>query len=774
MSTLARFTDPASVAVVGASADPAKWGHWLALGALAGAHRRRVHLVNHRGGLVAGRECLTSVRALPEVPELVAVCVPARAVSEVVEEALALGVRAFLVITSGFTPAAEAALADRVRRAGARLIGPSCLGLYDADTELRLLWGECAPGALAIVSQSGQLGLEVAGLAAAAGLGVSRFVSVGAQCDVTATDLLHGLAGHARTRVVLLYLEGFGDGRAVHTALARLRAAGKPVVVLTAGASPVGAAAVRSHTGALSSTTDVVRAALRAAVAILARTPAEAVRAAAQLAAGIPRGDRVGVVSDSGGQGALAADLISEAGLTPGIPVDLAGAGEGDLGSYAVAIERVLGGGDVDAVLLTGYFGRYAVDSPGQAAAEIAVARRLAELGRGGCPLVVHSMAAHEPDSPAVAVLRAGGVTVHAEIDMAVEALSLAAQWRAGAARDLSVRGVDARAVGHGTQSTTATVNTSWSDSAPSVITYWSARELLSASGVPYPAAQPVASRTEVLAATARLRGPFVLKAGWIEHRTEQDAVRVGLADPVAVLAGYDELAGRLGEHGYVVEVQDQRAGVVELIVGFRRDPAFGPVVLVGIGGTLAEVYRDVTVELAPVDADLAGTMLRRLRGWPLLAGWRGRPAVDVEAAARVVAAVSRVALTRGDLAEGEINPLRVGPSEAVAVDALLVPMAGRDQQAAEARADVAGVAEARMDLAGAVEAQMDVTGAAEAQMDDAQADTAGVDTAGADSARPDVVGLDVTGLDLTGADVAGADVTGTSWRGERMPGVSW
>src|SRR5687768_5673481 len=196
------FSDPASVAVVGASDDPAKWGHWLARGALTGRDRRAVHLVNRSGGSVLSHPTVRSLSELSEAPELVVLAVPAAHVPAVVDEALAVGVRGFVGIPSGI----DDGVIGRIRESGARLLGPNCLGVFDAATSLHLAWGQFQPGSLGVVSQSGQVGLEIAGLAAASGIGVSRFVSVGNQADVTAAEALLDLVSHDLTTVVGVYL----------------------------------------------------------------------------------------------------------------------------------------------------------------------------------------------------------------------------------------------------------------------------------------------------------------------------------------------------------------------------------------------------------------------------------------------------------------------------------------------------------------------------------------------------------------------------------------
>ncbi|MEZ0076071.1 acetate--CoA ligase family protein [Planotetraspora sp. GP83] len=665
--SLGVFADPRSVAVIGASADPAKWGHWLARGALRGAHRRTVHLVSRSGAVVEGVASRPSLSDLPETPELAVLCVPPSSIEQVMGEGLELGVRGFLAITAGTE---DARLAARVQAAGARLVGPNCLGIYDAATALELAWGNFTPGSLGIVSQSGQLGLELAGLAGEAGIGVSRFVSVGNQADVSAAEILADLASHDLTRVVVVYLESFGDGRALLGTLQTLRERGKPVVVLTVGASEASRAAARSHTGALTASSDVVEAACRAAGAILAETPAQAVDLAQMLLDGArPVGRRVAVVGDSGGQGALAADTLSRAGLeVPQLsgatvaalgrtlpegagarnPVDLAGAGERDLTSYATLISTLLGSGEVDAVLLTGYFGSYGQDAPSLAAAEHRVIGMLGDAGRAaGLPVVVHTMGL---GNPAVTALREHGMPTYHTIDAAGRSLGLATELALRTPRPVSS---PAQVMGTPPEG------------------YLGARALLGEYGVAYPAAVAVRDRDDVLAAP--LRPPYVLKAAWLEHKTEAAGVVVGLAGAAEAADALDAMTARLGAGEYALEEMDTRPHVAELIVGARRDPSFGPLVMVGAGGVNAEVYRDVAVELAPVTEEVAMDMLRRLRILPLLTGWRGRPAVSLEGAAAVVAAVSRLVAERPGIEECEINPLRVGPGGALAVDALVV-----------------------------------------------------------------------------------------------------
>ena len=665
------FRDPSSVGVVGASADESKWGHWLALGALRGGHRRRVELVNRRADSVFGRRCAAHLGALDETPELVALCVPGPQVGAVVQEGLALGVRGFLGITAGVP--GEAQLAARIRAGGARLLGANSLGLYDASTDLELAWGRFTPGPLAIVSQSGQLGSELAIMGARVGLGVSRFVSTGNQSDISAAEVLADLADHEPTRIVALYLESFTGGERLFDTIAALRAAGKPTVLLTIGAGAASSRLARSHTGSLTSRMDVVDAACRRLGVPRVDTPAELLQVArAYLArATVPAGRRVAIIGDSGGQCGVAADQAGATGLAvPAFrapvtraliealpagaatanPVDLAGAGERDLGSYAATAHTVLASDDVDAVLLTGYFGRYGEDVPELGAQEQRAARRLAEVaGEHGKPLVVHSMA---ESGPTTAALWRAGVPVFGDIHAAVRALAGLAALRPREPE--SIEPLPAPEPGP-------------------LAGYWAARRALLPLGVRFPEARLVRNRAELLASAAALPAPFVLKAGWLAHKSELGGVQVGIAGPDELLTAFDRMRAALGDGDFVLEEQDRRAGVVEMLVGARPDPGFGPVVVVGAGGTETEVHADVAVELAPVGAATARAMLYRLRCSVLLDGWRGRPPVHVTGLLELVTSVSRFIVANERITELELNPVRVGPDGALAVDALIM-----------------------------------------------------------------------------------------------------
>jgi acetate---CoA ligase (ADP-forming) len=211
--------DPRSVAIVGASNTPGKWGYWLGKGALLGEDRRAVYFVNRNGGEILGRQAFRSLAELPEAPELVVITVPAGGFEAAVEEALEAGAKALVVISAGLGEggpegrAREQAAVERIRAAGALLVGPNCLGIFDAESNLHLSSNSVPSGPIGFISQSGNLALEVGMLAGDAGLGFSRFVSLGNQADLEIAELIDEFAGHESTRVIAVYCEDFRDGR---------------------------------------------------------------------------------------------------------------------------------------------------------------------------------------------------------------------------------------------------------------------------------------------------------------------------------------------------------------------------------------------------------------------------------------------------------------------------------------------------------------------------------------------------------------------------------
>lgn len=679
--------EPRSVAIVGASGDRSKWGGDVGARLLRGEHRRRVYLVNGRGGEIFERPAYASLRDLPEAPELVILAMPAKLLESVVDDCVAVGVKAVVAVTAMLGEmgaegkARERAAVARLRAAGAMLVGPNCLGVADTTSELyAVAYLDVLPGAVGLISQSGGFGEELNLRMAEYHVGYSRFIALGNQADVDTPEALRSFVGHTPTRAVVVYAEGFRDGREFARAASELVASGTPVVLLAPGRSAASARVARTHTGSLTSDSVAVDAACRAAGVLRVNTQREALEAlVALLAPGRPVGPRVAVVSDGGGTGAICADVASLAGLTvPSFsdamrarlrealpanagcsnPVDFAAATY-DPEAYERVIGMVAGCGEVDAILASGVIGFWGARFPDQTEMvgkeRASLLRMAATVRASGLPLL-----ANTPQScPVVDDLRAGGLPLYHDVESAVAALAClvaAVESPLGVPEPPAPADVPVTAEG-----------------------YWEARRALAAAGVPLVDARRVdeadaaAAVREALAVAGELGYPVAVKAAALLHKSDAGGVALGIADPEALAAAVTDLRERLGQTDLALEKMAPLADGIELILGCRWDVRFGPLLTLGIGGLYTEVLADARTVLAPVDERVAARLLLELRGAPLLRGARGRPPLDVDAAARAAAALSRFAAAHPEVAAVEVNPLLVLPQGAVGLDARLV-----------------------------------------------------------------------------------------------------
>lgn len=682
---LTALFQPRSVLLVGATADPLKWGGWVTRSFADTRDLRDVHLVSRRGGEIHGMPVHTAIPDVAAAIDLAVIVVPAPGVPQAVTESLALGAKAIVIITSGFGEvgaegvAIQDAIVEEVRAAGAVLLGPNCLGLYDDRERLNVYGGTFPSGDVAFATQSGNLALEVALILEHQGLGLTRFASVGNQADLTLADLIRDFAHHEPSRVIGAYVEAPRDGAAFAEAV-REAAAVKPVVLFSAGRTAAGAHAAASHTGNLAAESRVLRAICRDAGAIVVDTPGEFVDAIAVLRGGHGLGRRrVGIVADGGGHGVVASDMVVEAGLEmaelsgatiermrpllkhnePRNPVDLAGADASVLWHFHGLVDAMLDDAGVDAVVMSGYFGGYGAYHPESGDLEVEVAEAIAASADAhGKPVVIQSM--EEPSgNRTIQRLRELGVPTFPRIEQAVTALGRLerpAIVSPAAPAPVAIRALSA---------------------APA---YPEAREVLADLGIAFPPGRLVGSATEAAAAAADLGGAVALKAvaSALLHKTDAGGVALGIDAPTAAADAYTEMVTRveaatgLALDGVWVERMAEPGGV-DLVVGAKRDPAFGPIVLIGVGGVFVEILDDVVLAPAPTDFRHLEGLMRSLRAYPLLAGARGTRPVDCAAVAQIGARLGDLLVAQPEIAEVEINPLRATAEGATALDARIV-----------------------------------------------------------------------------------------------------
>jgi len=692
VAAVERFLRPRSVAIVGASGKPGTVGGELLRNVCSYGFDGPVYPVNRRARTVQGRRVYHSIGKIPEPVDLAVIAIPAEQVNAVARECAAAGVHALLVISAGFAEVGEEGASRQrellaiCRETGMRMVGPNCLGVVNTapDVLLDATFAVRAPrpGRVGFLSQSGGLGLAILEAADRFGLGLSAFVSVGNKADISGNDLLEYWEHDPGTDVVLLYLESFGNPRRF-ARIARRVSRRKPIVAVKSGRSPAGARATSSHTGALLSTSDVtVDALFRQAGVIRTDTMHELFDVGALLSAQpAPAGPRVAIVTNVGGPGILCADACQAAGLevvempetvrarlaaflpaeaSLGNPVDMIATASAE--SYRRTIEVLVGEHACDAIVAI--FVPPLVTRARDVAREIRAAAAIAEgvtvaavfmNGEGAPPdegEAVHVPNFDFPEDAARALAHAAGY----------------GRWRGRpAGQVLQLTGcrpdeaaaiiADALAGGGG-----------WL--APDRIA-----ALLECYGMPLVRARVVHGAKEAAAAAADLGVPVALKAvaADLVHKSDVGGVRLGLDGPEAVAAAAREIAAavkRAGHHldGLLVQPMAERG--VELLLGVVHDESFGPVIACGAGGTEAEVLGDVAVRITPLTDLDAGEMLRSLRTFRLLEGYRGAPACDVAAVEDLLLRLSALVESHPEVVELDANPVIAGPDGAVIVDA--------------------------------------------------------------------------------------------------------
>ncbi len=694
VNALTAFFAPRGVAVIGASRRRGTIGGELFHNLLTYGFAGPVYPVNPEAAVVQSVVAYRTVEEIPGPVDLAVIAVPASAVSAAAEACARKQVRALVVISSGFAEVGEegrARQAELVRiceETGMRLIGPNCMGIVNTDPAVRLnaTFAQRTPptGRVGFSSQSGGLGLAIIEYAQALNLGISTFVSAGNKADISGNDLLNYWESDSNTDVILLYLESFGNPRRF-SRIARRVARTKPIVAVKSGRSSAGARATSSHTGALLAASDTtVDALFRQAGVIRTDTLEEMFDVATLLVhQPPPPGRRVAIVTNGGGPGILCADACEAQGLTvPALaaatqarlrallppnasvqnPVDVIASASAQ--NYQDALEVIVEDPGVDAVIVI-FIPPLVTRAEDVAQAIIAGTRAV----RGRKPVLTVFMSARGvPDALTAADVRIPSYTFPESAAIALARVAQYGEWRNrplgtpptfdGIRREDAAALVSA-ALGRGG---------GW-------LTPEESYTLLTCYGIPAAAQRTAATPDDAARAADEIGGAVALKAvgAQILHKSELGAVRLGLRGAAEVRAAAEMMTASLTASGHPPDgflVQAMTASGTEMIVGVVQDPQFGAVVACGAGGTLVELMRDMSVWLAPLAREDAADMIRSLRTYPLLTGFRGRPAADVAALEDVLLRVSTMAEDLPQIIELDCNPVIVHPHGASVVDA--------------------------------------------------------------------------------------------------------
>jgi acyl-CoA synthetase (NDP forming) len=550
-------------------------------------------------------------------------------------------------------------------------------GLYSTfSSYFNPLWPRTGP--VSIVSQSGAVGTYFLSLAAERGLGFSHMVATGNEADVDVAECVEWLADDPETGVIMIYLEGCRDGARLRAALARASQNRKPVIAVKVGVSEQGVAAIASHTGSLAGSDAVFDAVFADTNVHRAHSLDEAVDVVYACAGGVfPRSRRLGVVTLSGGVGIQMADAAAELGLElprmpdaaqqkvlamipfagPANPVDTTAQVVNDWTMFTTILGIVADEGAVDSVVsFLAHMGTMPGLMDRLKPAFLEVRKRFPDRVFVLCARMPREMADE---------FTALGFLVFEDPNRAIAAVAALARLQAGFASfrpAAQTAQADAQALRAGP------------------INEAEAKRLLAAAGVPFAPERVATTREAAVAAAREIGFPVVLKvlSADIAHKSEAGGVVLGLDDVDAVATDYDTMMARVAAREPKARLEGALvarmiAGGVETVIGVKRDPVFGPVVMFGLGGVYVEVLKDVTLRLAPVDRGGAMAMIRGIKGFALLAGARGKPAADLNTLADAIVALSRFAAAHPGVASAEINPFIALPDGGVAVDALIL-----------------------------------------------------------------------------------------------------
>lgn len=698
---LDKIFKPTSVAVIGASDDPSKVGFTLLKNLISGGFSGTISPVNARRHTVQGLAAFPSVAAIPKPPDLAVICTPATTVPAIVDECGVAGVRGLVILSAGFREVgpAGAALEQQVREAwrrhdGLRIIGPNCLGVIAPAAQLNASFAADAPqpGQIALISQSGALCTSLLDWAVQEQIGFSHFISVGNMLDVGFGDLIDYFGTDPDTRSMILYIESISDARGFMSA-ARAFSRTKPIIAYKAGRFAESARAAASHTGAMAGEDAVCDAAFQRAGIERVFTIDDMFDCAELLARQRPpRGDRLAIVTNAGGPGVMATDsLIARNGKlatlsestvlalneflptswSHGNPVDVLGDATPE--RFARAVDLVLADPNVDAAL--------AILTPQSMTDPTTTANSVgAIVTRSHKPVLAAWIGGRRVLKGRVRLTEAG-IPTYATPEHAVTAFMHLVSY----ARNLETLHETPRDVPLAFTLDREKLRARFEELLPTdtdTLSEGSSKSLLEAYGIPVAQAYPAATPDAAVKQARRIGYPVVLKvlSPQITHKTDVRGVALGLQVDDGVRSAFERIviaAKSCRPDAHVDGVTVQRMVVaqdgVELIVGMKKDATFGAVLMVGAGGITAELYRDRALALPPLNERLARRMLESLRTWPMLQGYRGRPAVDVERLIEVLMRFSYLVADHPQIRELDVNPLLVTPREVIALDARVV-----------------------------------------------------------------------------------------------------
>ncbi|MDZ7375075.1 MAG: bifunctional acetate--CoA ligase family protein/GNAT family N-acetyltransferase, partial [candidate division KSB1 bacterium] len=695
---LDRIFKPQRIALIGVTPNPKSVGGKVLSNLVGGGFRGVVYPVNPSSEAVLGIQCYPDLKSLPKTPDLAVICSPAEQVPDLVRQCGENGVLGIIILSAGFREIGQAGKvlelqirSEASRFDGMRIIGPNCLGIIVPGENLNISFAQGMPkkGHVAFISQSGALCTSVLDWALEEKVGFSYFVSIGNTLDVDFGDLIDYFGEDEATKSILLYIESIEQSRKFMTA-ARAFARTKPIVAYKAGRFPESAEVAASHTGAMAAEDAVYDAAFQRAGIARVLNIGEIFDVAELLGRHkIPKGPRLAIVTNAGGPGVMATDaLIAEHGVlaklsddtimklneslphfwSHGNPVDVLG--DAPPKRIARATEIVLQDPNVDAVLI--------IITPQAMTDPTLTAQRISELTeQSNKPLLAAWLGGHSMRD-GIRWLNDRGIPTYSTPEQAVRAFMTMVAYARNleslyeTPKDIPVQfSIDREQL-------RAQFNAMISGQ-EEILTEEVSKQLLDAYGIAVTRPFLVRSEQQAVKIAEQIGYPVVLKvlSPDLPHKTDVGGVMLDLRDAESLVRAYRQMSNTIAMRrpnaritGFTVQQMIQDEEGVELILGIKKDPVFGTVVMVGLGGITAELFGDRALGLPPLNERLARRMLESLKIWPLLCGYRGRPAMNIEGLIEIMIRLSYLAADYPEIKALDINPLLVTPRQIIALDA--------------------------------------------------------------------------------------------------------
>ena len=696
MHELDAIFSPKSVAVVGASTTPGKVGHDIFANILRGGYSGTLYPVNPKARSILCVHAYPTIKEIPDQIDLAMIILPPRLALKAVEEAAEKGVKGIVIVSAGFREVGGegAELENRIvlicKQAGIRMVGPNCLGVINPLPEIRLNASFStrmpAPGKISFISQSGALCTAVLDFAADRNFGFSKFISIGNKADVDELDLLHYLHEDPNTEVIVIYLEELRRGHDfIETAKAITSGYRRtPILVIKSGRTKAGARAAASHTGALAGSEAVYDAIFKQTGIIRAQSIHELFdfagafaykeeSALGKLKRKMPRGNRVAIITNAGGPGIVATDMTVSSGLklarfntktiealtrhlpeTANLnnPVDVIGDAAYD--RYENALAAVIQDEDVDGALV--------ILTPQSMTNALATAEAIVRVARGSSKPILCCFMGIIDVSPGIKYLQEHGYPVFnfpEDAAKAFGALFKYSQW-------LNREHLPQFTFQHDPNQAETIIQSSLA-AGKTYLGELDGTELLKCYGFHVLPTKLAKDDVEAAAIAADMTFPVVMKivSPQILHKSDAGGVVVGLRNQEEVKKAFNQIVDSAAKYNpsAVIDgvlVQKMALPGTETILGMSRYPAFGPLLMFGLGGIYVEAFEDVVFRLAPIGRNEARRMIHEIKGFKLFEGFRGRPKADLEVIEKALVSLSDMVMNHPEISEMDINPLMI------------------------------------------------------------------------------------------------------------------